>query len=89
MTFETQNEITAVSISRMEVLLVDAPTSGGDDNTPLREASFAITVELSNGDRIVKRGNLVPHLTTAQITGLLDFMANLRTQAENQILPGE
>ena len=34
-----------------------------------------------------RRGDLAPHLTTAQKQQLIDFMAMLRTKAESEILP--
>ena len=86
MAFDRQDTIVAESIGRIMVTLSDAPSGGGEDGSePIRTAQFDIVVEMSTGHRRI-RGNLVPHLTQAQIQALLDFMANLRTQAENQIL---
>lgn len=74
------------SIGTIVVTLKDKPAEGGEPAD--RSAHFQVDVLDQNGDRYKQaKGNLVPHLIQAQINGLLDFMASIRTQAEEQILP--
>lgn len=50
-------------------------------------ASYSVQVRFSDSSIVVRTGDLVPHITTAQINALLGFMASLRTQAIAQFLP--
>jgi hypothetical protein len=51
-------------------------------------ADFEFAVVDQNGQVMNwKRGNLIPHLTAGQITQLQDFIAAMRTKAEDEILP--
>ncbi|NIQ88592.1 MAG: hypothetical protein GWN93_05750 [Deltaproteobacteria bacterium] len=71
------------------------PTSIGDVYVTLADYAEAtdtvrgiVEVRDQNGDVMqVWTGSLVPHLTSAQISGLQSFMASLRSQAEDQLLP--
>jgi len=45
-----------------------------------------VEVVLDNGEAREVTGDLVPYLTQAQISGLMDFMADLRNKAEAEIL---
>lgn len=86
MAFARQAAKTPTSIGAIVVTLKDAPATA--ENPQIRTAYFQVEVLDVNGDRIrLLRGDLVPHLTQAQAAGLLDFMADLRTQAENEVLP--
>ena len=81
MAFQPQPTITATGIGKMVVILKTDP----DADDP-QSAHYQIEIERSDGSRKSLRGDLVPHITAAQRQGLMDFMASLRTQAEEQIL---
>jgi hypothetical protein len=49
--------------------------------------SYAVRVGYSDGSQRVLSGDLVPHLSQAQINGLLSFVAAMRTKAVDEILP--
>lgn len=51
----------------------------GNDGT--QSARFNIQVERSDGSIMVRSGNLGPHLTNAEITGLQTLMNRVRTKA--------
>jgi hypothetical protein len=83
MAFPTQPVRTPLEIGNLEVRLMSPdPASEGSAS-----ASFRVEVKYSSGPPDIVAGNLVPHLTQTQINNLLAFMASLRTQAEDQILP--
>jgi len=76
---------TPVAIRDLSVVLVDYVETGGE---PAHQAArFEVQVEYDTGEIIVRQGNLVPHITSAQITALISFIAGLRAQAVEQILP--
>lgn len=50
-------------------------------------ASYSVQVMYSTGEVRALTGDLVPHLTPAQITSLQSFMAAMRTKAVAEILP--
>jgi len=82
MAFQPQPTITSTGIGKMVVILKTDP----DDEYVQQSAHYQIEIERSDGSRKSLRGDLVPHITAAQRQGLMDFMASLRTQAEEQIL---
>lgn len=51
-----------------------------------KEARYWVEVVMSDGSAQILQGDLVPHLSGAQISGLIDFMADLRAKAEAEIL---
>ena len=71
------------------------PTSIGDFYVTLADLADApdtvrgiIEVRDQNGDVMnTWTGSLVPHLTAGQISALQSFMADLRSQAADQLLP--
>jgi hypothetical protein len=76
---------TPVAIRDISVVLVDYVASGDE---PARQAArFEVQVEYDNGEIITKQGDLVPYITQAQIDALIGFIAGLRVQAVEQILP--
>ena len=77
---------TPVAIRDLSVVLVDYVAT--DEEHPARqEARYEVQVEYSTGEIVVKSGNLVPYITTAQINALKAFLTSLRAQAVTQILP--
>ncbi len=74
---------TPTAIADIEVRLFSPDPTG--TGTP--SADYSVQVIYSDGSMRVLTGNLVPHLTQGQINSLLSFMASLRVQANDQILP--
>jgi hypothetical protein len=77
---------TPVAIRDLSVVLVDY-VEADEENPARQEARFEVQVEYDTGEIIVRQGNLVPHITTAQINALKAFLTSLRAQAVTQILP--
>jgi hypothetical protein len=79
MAFNPETTLTPESIGRIEVFLSDDVE---------QKAEFDIAILMSDGTtQKHRRGDLVPHITPTQRQGLLDFMAALRVQAGDEILP--
>jgi hypothetical protein len=83
MAFTQEAPRTPTAIADIEVRLFSPDPLG--EATPAAE--YSVQVRYSDGNIRALTGNLVPHLTQAQINALLNFMASLRTQAVDQILP--
>ncbi len=73
------------SIADFSVVLTDYIEDG--DQEARQEGRFEVQVVYNNGEIKLIQGDLVPHLTSAQITALMGFMTSLRTKAEEEILP--
>jgi len=87
MSFELEPVRTPESLGTIVVVLKDTfIAEDGGEPAPYQSAAFQVNVILDDGTTISRRGNLVPHITAAQRTGLMAFMESLRTQAEEQIL---
>jgi hypothetical protein len=73
----------------IDTIIITLKTRPATAETPeIQAAYYQVDVLDAAGARINQlSGNLVPHLTAQQINGLLSFMADLRVQAETQILP--
>ena len=81
MAFSTETTRTPSSIGDFYVTLLDSA-----DNTD--SVRGIIEVRDQNGDVMnVWTGSLLPHLTAGQISSLQSFMASLRAQAADQLLP--
>ena len=64
------------------------PGEGEPEPTPIYQtAGYSVQVKYNDGSIKVMTGDLVPHLTTARITSLKAFMVEIRTKAEEEILP--
>jgi len=74
---------TPTTIGSMEIVLKDK-----DGQAANHSAQYNIDVYDQNGN-FMKRmeGNLRPHLTSAQLTTIVSFLAAMRTKAEEEILP--
>lgn len=66
---------TLVGVANLQYVLTDTQ-SGMDSMTYHAELVW------SDGTRTQKHGDVVPHLTSQQISGLQSVMAQLRTKAE-------
>lgn len=87
MAFERQPAIEPVGIGNIEVVLRDFPeTSDAPWVEPGKTARFRVEVQMSDGSTKTLQGDLAPHLSGAQITGLMDFMTDMRAKAEAEIL---
>lgn len=83
MAFTQEATRTPQAIADIEVRLFDPdPTGSGQPS-----AQYNVQVRLSDGSVRVRSGDLQPHLTQAQINGLLAFMAAMRVKANDEILP--
>lgn len=83
MAFTQEPVRTPTAIADIEVRLFDPePGSGGQQSV-----SYSVQVRYSDGSRKVLSGDLAPHLTPQQISGLQSFMAAMRTKANDEILP--
>ena len=82
--FDQEPTRTPTEIGIIVVYLKDAVARDGEP--AYQSAHFDVKIVLSDGTEITRHGDLVPHITPAQRTALMDFMAGLRAQAEEQIL---
>jgi len=81
MTFNKEDSKVPAAIGDISVVLTDY--SGTAPST----AHFEVRVLEADGNMFgLINGDLVPHLTPAQISGLMDFMADMRAKAESEIL---
>jgi len=88
MTFVLETGRTADGIGNIVVILKDAVEVTGDDpQDAYQSAHFQLVVEFDDDSTSQRRGDLVPHITTAERTALMDFMDTLRARAIAQILP--
>lgn len=83
MTFSREEAITPVAIAGIEVTLIDPDPTRGE----LARATFEVRIRLSNGETVLRAGDLATHITPAQRTSLLAFMATLRAKAVAEVLP--
>lgn len=94
MAFTPPTPQTPTSIGLLTVTIWDKPEGAPGGPMPTAGTQGAwYTLDLldENGMPIpfeAASGDLVPHLTQAQITGLMDFMAGLHALAEQQLLGG-
>ena len=93
MAFPRETARTAASIRDISIELADILSPGFDLNENGIEvpreryrATFNVQIVMSDGSVVVRRGNLVPHTTTAQRNALVAFVQSLRAQAEAQLL---
>lgn len=85
MAFEREPQRTPTAIGNLVVILKDGVAR--EEEPAYKSAHFEIRVVMSDGTEVVKRGDLIPHITLQQRTGLIDFLNDLRAQAQNEILP--
>jgi hypothetical protein len=83
MAFTKEAVRTANAIGDITVTLYSADPTG----TEIDGASYSVQVKFDDGSVVVRSGNLVPHITQSQISGLLSFMAAMRTKAITEFLP--
>jgi hypothetical protein len=82
MAFAREAVRTPTAIGNIEVHLLSPDPALSEAGT----ASFTVHVKYSDGSTRTLSGNLAPHLSNAQINGLLAFMSDMRVKAVNEIL---
>jgi len=83
MAFPQEPVRTPERISDIEVTLFSPDPTGPEQ----AGATYVVWVRPSDGSVRRVAGNLVPHLTQAQINALLSFMSDMRAKANAEILP--
>jgi len=84
---------TPAAIGRIRILLEQVPAYTDADGNPVAEeknVQYDIAILDQDGKRIATphdRGDLIPFLTVAQRNGLLNFINDIRAQAEAEFLP--
>lgn len=73
--FSPVTVVTDVGVRDIEMIVFR-----GNDGT--QGARYNIQVIRSDGSIVVRSGNLVPHLTTAEVNGLITLMNRIRTKAQ-------
>ena len=84
MAFDKAEARIPVAVRDLSITLVDH--SEVSDRAAYQSARYSVQVGYDNGDIEVMNGDLVPHITTAQIEALQAFIAGLRVQAAAEIL---
>ncbi len=89
MAFSTIPDRTATKIIDISIELFDPDPTRQTviDGDETKGAFFSVQVEFNDSSLEVKTGNLVPHITAAEISALQSFMDSLRTQANDEFLP--
>lgn len=89
MAFAQQPIAAPASIGDITITLYDpgegSTATGGVPN--VQGVAYSVRVVYSDGSQRALSGNLVPHLSQAQINGLLSFVAAMRVKANDEILP--
>ena len=87
MTFERQDTVVQEpEIERIEVYLMR--TTRPYNNGPAQKVTFQLHITDQNGVSMRElNGNLIPHLTSAQIATLISFMDEMWVKAEAEVLP--
>jgi dihydroxyacid dehydratase/phosphogluconate dehydratase len=78
-TIRTPEAIEDISVTLTDYIATDEPAR--------QTAEYSVQVLYNDGSIKVMTGNLAPHLTTSRITALKSFMNEIRTKAEEEILP--
>ena len=82
MAFTQEESIVPAAVGDISVIVTDF------DGTASDSIRFEVQVLQSDGSIFkVINGDLLPHLTSQQISGLVSFMASLRTKAVDELLP--
>lgn len=90
MAFTPESTKIPSGIGNIVVILKDAvevEVIGGTLELAYQSAHYQLVVEFDDDSAKQRRGDLVPHITPAERTMLMDFMDTLRARADAQILP--
>lgn len=83
MAFVKETSRTPNVIADISVELFD-PAPG---SVEIGAVTYSVQIIFSDGSVQVRSGNLIPHLSQAQINSLLAFMATIRLKATAEFLP--
>jgi hypothetical protein len=91
MAFDIAQTVTPTSIGGIRITLYENPNGTLPDGGIglIRTVSYEVEVLDQNNARMRTRGdigNLIPHLTSQQMQALLQFMDDMRTKANAEIL---
>lgn len=78
----TPSTIVGVRDIRYEIFDPDPDPDPDPDVSESQSMTFEAQIIWSDGSVTVERGNLVPHLTTAEVTSLQTLASRLRAKAE-------
>lgn len=84
MAFQRAETRAPIEIDGVRIILSDRYD---EERNRVKGADYSVRVRFSDGSVEVRSGDLVPHLTQAQIDALLAFVADMWTKAEDEILP--
>lgn len=84
--FEREQPRTPASIGQIVVILEDH--LGDGETGPGQLAHYQIEILDSQGQRVVRRGELTRHLAPGQVNALRNFLTSLRAQAQQEIIGG-
>jgi len=84
MAFPSEQTRSPQVIGNLVVTLKDAIAVG--EQPAYQSAHFSVQVIFDNGSIVERRGDLAPHITAQQRNTLIQFLSDLRAQAEQQIL---
>lgn len=90
MTFNRESSVVPDSIGRIVVTLDEHPETDPETGEPIgmsKSAHVQVFIGMSDGTIKKRRSLLQPHISSAQLSGLLQLMTDLRTKAETEILP--
>lgn len=93
MAFERQSPVTPVGIGNITIELFDPnpdPVSSGllVPGVQVQSATAVIQIIMSDGTAREKRVDIPPHFSTTVVNQLKNFVASVRTKANNEILGG-
>ncbi len=76
------------SIEDMELVLFDpGPIEQDREDGQPRGAQYSVQALMSDGNMDVRQGNLIPHLTNAEVDQLVAIVTRLRGKAEDAWIP--
>jgi len=81
--FDRLSARTPTSIPIVSIILTD--TADGENVS--QGGKYDLLVQFSDGTRERRSGNLVPHLTSQQVSTIQSFLAAIRTKAKQEMLP--
>ena len=79
---------TEQSVEDIEIVLFDpGPIEQAREDGQSRGAQYSVQALMSDGNMDVRQGNLIPHLTKAEVDQLVAIVTRLRGKAEEAWIP--
>ena len=79
---------TEQSVEDIEIVLFDpGPLEKAREGGQPQGAQYSVQVLMSDGNMDVRQGNLIPHLTKAEVDQLVAIVTRLRGKAEDAWIP--